>query len=162
MTTTSANVSPPAQTSADYNAAMDKIRDEMAKDNKGSINALGEIMTHLLQRFPGIAGELLKDGKDLKGCWAAMEKYARDHKSGNFYAMPPDVAENIIVEYYGLRLPTRVWEAEFSRGVVEAAGEPSQSAAPTALPEGEPGEGSKGATATEPDPFDLDALLGGL
>ena len=57
MTTTSANVSPPAQTAADFNAAMDRIRDELAKNKRDSVNTLGEIMTKLLQRFPEIAGE---------------------------------------------------------------------------------------------------------
>lgn len=181
MTTTSANVSPPAQTSADFNAAMDRIRDELAKNKRDSVNTLGEIMTQLLQRFPEIAGELLNKGKSLAGCWDAMEKYAKDHKTGNCYAMPPDVAENIIVEYYGLRLPTRVWETEFSKGVVEAAkpeGTTSSGAGAPPSPEGEgqvtppkafpygeggPRSGSDEVAANKPaDPFDLDALMGVL
>ena len=174
-------MSPPAHTSADYNAAMDKIRDEMAKTKSTNVQALGEIMTALIQARPEIAGAILKDGKTLDGCWKAMEDYARKHKTGNSFAMGPDIAENIIVEYYGMSMPTRVWETEYVKGVVKAGegedeGTSSVTAAPCHLPQRgkafreaatEPAAKSADmevtATATpEPDPFDLDALMGGL
>ena len=151
-----------AQGATDAGRAMDKVRDEMAKTKSTNVQALGEIMTALIQARPEIAGAILKDGKTLDGCWKAMEDYARKHKTGNSFAMGPDIAENIIVEYYGMSMPTRVWETEFARGVVKA-GEETAPATRAAEPAAKSADMEVTATATpEPDPFDLDALMGAL
>ncbi len=171
-----------AHTSADFDRAMDAIRDEMAKTRSDSVRALGEIITAMLQASPQIGGAILKKDKTLAGCWKEMEKYAREHKTGNSFCMGPDVAQNIIVEYYGMSLPTKVWETEYAKGVVKAGegteDEGTSSVSPAAShltqrgkafgeaatePAAEAADMVVTATVTsEPDPFDLDALMGGI
>lgn len=54
-------------TSADFNIAMDLIRDEMAANaSDGPIQMIGGILTSLLQRHPELADKLSAEGKGLK------------------------------------------------------------------------------------------------
>lgn len=94
----------PAEMPVEYASAMDKIRDEMAtaKANKDAIGAVGEIVTALLEANPAAEAAILDKGKTLEGCYKAMEDYARKHKDGNCYYMPPDRATSVICEYFGI------------------------------------------------------------
>lgn len=134
-----------AQTSADFARAVDKVRDEMAsvKKNKDAIGAVGEIVTAILHANQAAAAAVLAEGKTLEGCYKAMEDYARKHKDGNCYYMPPERAEAVICEYYGI-------EAGATHPAMRAT-------APCTGEATESGEGKKTV-----DPFDLDALMGGL
>ena len=134
------------QTSADYTRAIDKIRDEMAgKRIQSEIQALGEIMTALLQTHPAWAEQVLAEGKTLAGAYKAMEAFARSNHKGTCYAMGPDTAQKVIFKYYGIEAeePVNMY------GVFMP--EPAQ-------PEPKQPEPEK----PEADPFDLDALLGGI
>ena len=139
-----------AQTSADSSdadtgRAIDKIRDEMAtaKANKDAIGAVGEIVTELLEANPAAEAAILAKDKTLEGCFKAMEDYARKHKDGNCYYMPPERAEAVICEYYGIEAGAT---PPALRATAPCTGEATES-----------GEGKKTV-----DPFDLDALMGGL
>ena len=139
-----------AQTSADYNAAMDKLRDEMALSKDQALGAIGEIMTALLQAAPEWAGAILAKGKTLLGAYAALEEYARKNRGGkNCVYVPPDTAQEVICGYYGIKV-----EGE-TGGTTGGPTEATTSPAPAGHP---PLKGR----AEEPDPFDLDALLEGI
>ena len=83
----------------DYQAAIDKLRDEMAAAKLPAVGAVGEIMTALLQAAPDWAGAILAKGKTLAGAYAALEKYARDNRNGNNCVfVPPETAQKVILE----------------------------------------------------------------
>lgn len=86
-----------------YNAAMDKIRDEMAnKASNPGVQEVGRYITDRLQREPGIARELNAEGKTLEGAYNAIYAYASKHRTGNFAFVPPDVAFALIDDYFGI------------------------------------------------------------
>ena len=128
----------------DYQAAIDKLRDEMAAAKLPAVGAVGEIMTALLQAAPDWAGAILAKGKTLAGAYAALEKYARDNRNGkDWVSVPPDTAQMLICRYYGIKMDER---GETTSSDLAALGHL-------------PLKGKAGA-APEPDPFDLDALMG--
>lgn len=134
------------QTTADFSRAIDKIRDEMAgKRTPPEIQAVGEIMTALLQTHPAWAEQVLDEGKSLAGAYKAMENYARSNHKDTCYAMGPDTAQKVIFKYYGIEAeePVNVYAAFMPE---PAQPEPAQ-------PEPE---------KPKADPFDLDAILGVL
>ena len=127
----------------DYQAAIDKLRDEMAAAKLPAVSAVGEIMTALLQAAPDWAGAILAKGKTLAGAYAALEKYARDNRNGkDCVSVPPETAQMVICRYYGIKMDER---GETTSSDLAALGHL-------------PLKGKAGA-APEPDPFDLDALL---
>lgn len=143
----------------EFDRAMDRIRDEMAKAKSTNVQALGEIMTALLQARPEIAGAILADGKTLGGCWAAMEAYAKKHKTGNSYAMGPDTAQAVICEYYGFSMEKPALLGLYAGSTPAATAGTSSGAGATAT-EGKAQTPAPVADTPEaPDPFDLDALL---
>ena len=151
-----------AQTSADFERAVDKIRDEMAvaKTNRDAIGAVGEIVTALLNANPAAAEAILQEGKTLAGCYKAMEDYARKHKDGNCYYMPPERAESVICGYFGIK-PVDARTAGTSS--VSASGAATFPNGGRLLGEGgetPPAQETKRQPAA--DPFDLDALMGVL
>ena len=117
-----------------YTKAMDKIRDEMAR-NSGNpgIQFLGEWLTEQLERVHANAEKILADDKTLAGAFGEIRKYAEGHKTGNYAFVPPEKAVEIVDAYYGL------------------AEKPAK-----AQPQ------APAQARTEPDDLDLDALLGGL
>lgn len=87
-----------------YDAAMDKLRDEMAENHKDpNLCALGEYMTGLLQERPDVAEKILSGGKSLKGAWTELVAYARKQpRHGNCVAIPDAEAYRVCREYYGI------------------------------------------------------------
>lgn len=87
---------------AEYQAALDKLRDEMAKEAKRpEIGSVGEVMTALLMARPDAAGAILAEGRTLAGAYAALEKYARDNRGNkSCYYIGPDRANAILMDYY--------------------------------------------------------------
>ena len=87
-----------------FDRAMDRIRDEAAKEAKRpEIGSVGEVMTELLRARPDAADAILEKGKTLAGAYAALEKYARDHRNNrNCVYLGPDLARRILREYYGI------------------------------------------------------------
>ena len=85
-----------------YDRAMDRVRDEMARAKMGGVQGVGEVVTDLLPQMPALAAAVMEDGKTLEGCFKELEKYAREHKKGNSYYMPPGEAMGLILKYYGI------------------------------------------------------------
>lgn len=114
--------------------AIDKIRDEMAKEKPGSpVAEVGEMVTEMLTAAPEIAPAIMAKGKTLKGAYEAMESAAKK-KGGSRVCIGPREAAKIVMEYYGFN----------------AAIPQTPAPAPTPTP------------APVKDEFDLDAMLGGL
>ncbi|HHY53133.1 MAG TPA: hypothetical protein GX499_07810 [Clostridiales bacterium] len=66
--------------------------------------AVAEYLINLCRSNHDLAAAInADDKKTVAGCVAEMTEYARKHKSGNYYAMPPSVAEKIMLEYYGVK-----------------------------------------------------------
>jgi len=81
--------------------AMDRIRDEMAKDASAGVAALGEWLTKRLRREPGIADRVLDKGKSLAGAFRAVEAFARKNQKNGFCCVSDEKAYELAGEYYG-------------------------------------------------------------
>lgn len=132
-----------------YNAAIDKIRDEMAKKASGRyVQVVGEYLTAHLQQNPDAADAILADGKTIAGSLDAMKKEAQKHREGNVAVLDDAAAFGVVLGYFGIK-----------DAATAAAGTTSVSA--EALPPSPKGKAVETA-APAPDPFDLDALMGVL
>ena len=129
--------------------AMDKIRDEMAKNQNPAIQELGEALTAWLSRHPEGAEKILAEGKTLAGSYKHLEDYAKKHKNGNSACVPYMKAMEIMAEYWGID------KGEMARAakarMLEEMGAAEE---PQAHAQEKPAAGSLD--------LDLDALLGGL
>ena len=77
---------------------MDRIRDEMAKEQPGSpIEAIGEYVTERVNQ-----GAEVPEDKTLAGAYGAIESWAREHKgSKSCVCVPPQMAFSIVDRYFG-------------------------------------------------------------
>lgn len=117
-----------------YLKAVDKIRDEMAKESAHpGIQFIGGWLTGKLEQQPELAEKLLDEKKSVKGAFEQIRSYASKHKTGNFAFVPPEKALEIVGGYYGIQ-----------------AEEETQALTPDPEP------------VRHSDGFDLDDLLGGL
>ena len=138
-----------------YNAAMDKLRDELATAKGGQIALLGEGLTAMLQRHPEWAGMILEKERTIKGALDAVRKNAVGGCSD------PVRTTKSLIEYYKLpctdarRLALEVTTAMMGEG---DGGTTSSVTAQRAAPPSPEGEGFGGTAATV-DLFDLDALI---
>lgn len=133
-----------AQTCADFNRAMEKIRDEMAANSEdAALCALGDLTTELLRRTPGMAEKIAMDGKTLKGAMEAIQTEARKHKKGNWACVDALQGMEIALKYYGFAM---------DRQEISAA-------AMAVLCAAEPGDKGLNAQQTTEADFDLDRLL---
>lgn len=83
--------------------AIDKIRDEMAgKANNPYVQYVGDYLTEYVQRHPEAAGAILTEGKTIEGSLKEMEKYAREHKSGNCAVVSDQDGFGIVMKYFGI------------------------------------------------------------
>ena len=145
-----------AETERTYANAIDKIRDEMAKEKSGKIQLLGEGLTALLQLHPELEKYILEKGKTIKGALEAVRKNATGGCSD------PIQTTKSLCGYYGIECKNpNVLALEVAVQMMGGAGETTSSVSAGALPPSSEGEGS-GEAPKEADPFDLDALLGGL
>lgn len=142
---------PNPQTSAEFDRAIDKVRDEMAKSKGEKLQLLGEGVTALLQMHPELEANILAKGKTLSGALEAVRKGAVGGCSD------PIQTTRSLCAYYGI--PCENPHALALEVTVAMMGgeTPSQSLSVTALP-------LTGASREEApaDPFDLDALMGEL
>jgi hypothetical protein len=158
--------SPPVE----YASAMDKLRDEMAKNGGRYVQVVGEYMTAYLLQHPEAEAAILTEGKTIVGSLKVMEDEARKVKTGNVAVLDDQTAFGIVLQYYGLNagdvsengekvLKNRENVLKTGENVTAEAGTSSVTAdAVPPFPEGKAfGETGKAAA---PDPFDLDALLG--
>lgn len=126
--------------------AIDKVRDEMAKDKRRQISYLGEGMTALLGIHPEYAERIAAEGKTLKGCLEAIKKGAKCE------LIDPETSTKSICAYYGIKVEDA---NRLAREVNMAmlGGAVPQTPAEDVREKEMPGAG---------DDFDLDALLGVL
>ena len=114
------------------NRAMDRIRDEMAKEKGAYVRVIGEFLTGWLLKHPEDAGKILADGKTIKGSLEAMRLFAQNHKEGTVAVVDDETAFRIVLEYFGIKKDAKPEQ-------------PHTSAEPH---------------ASADDDFDLDALMG--
>ena len=133
-------------TSAAFEAAVDKIRDEMAANPKdGAIDIIGNFLSELLRLNPHQANKITADKKSIKGAMEAMKREAAKNKSGSWGCVDFYTGMKIVLEYYDLPA------MEISEINAIFNGRMEQSAAPA----------PKSAPSTK-DEFDIDALLADL
>lgn len=83
--------------------AMDKLRDEMAKESsRPEIRILGEYLTERLMKEPGIAEKIMANGKSLDGAFAHMKAQAQKKAQKGAYVMASEEALKMLCEYYGI------------------------------------------------------------
>lgn len=147
-----------AETERTYVNAIDKIRDEMAASKDSKIQLLGEGLTAMLQLHPEWEQAILNKDKTIKGALEAVRKNATGGCSD------PIQTTKSLCGYYGIEcanphvLALEV-TVQMMGGEAAAAGTSSDPADGGAtFPKGE----GTGKLPMEADPFDLDALLGGL
>ena len=117
----------------EYAGATDKLRDEMAKANSRYVQVVGEYLTDYLQRHPEAEAAILAKGKSIQGSMNAMVAEASKRKQGNVAVLDDRTAFEIVLKYFGIEKAEAAPETVTVETVPEA----------------------------EPDPFDLDALMGG-
>lgn len=139
--------SPPVE----YASAMDKIRDEMAKNGGRYVQVVGEYMTAYLLAHPEAEAAILSEGKTIAGSLKVMEAEARKVKTGNVAVLDDQTAFGIVLQYYGLK---GTGKREQGTGIAGQANEMPDSVEAPALTE------EAHVTTAAPDLFDLDALLG--
>ena len=129
-----------AQTSADFDKAMDSIRDEMAANARDSaVQMIGNVVATLLQSHPELADKLSAKGKSLKKAMEAMRAEAQKNKSGNWGCVDGMTGMKIVLKHYGIE---GITERELFDALAETfAGDDAHTPAP------------------ERDEFDIDALL---
>ena len=131
----------------EFDRAMDRVRDEMAKSSNDAIGGVGAMVTEMLRQRPEWAARIGAGDKSLRGLYDKMYEIAKKNKKGNCYYMSPLEAVQIACEYYGID-----GELPDVYGAAMAGSEPPR--AP---------EGGAHAPAPAPAPADdLDALLAGL
>lgn len=88
---------------SEYNGAMDKIRDELAKQaGNPAVAVLGEYLTARLQAAPGIAGKILDKGKSLAGALARIREAARKKQVQGVGVVSDGEAFTLMEQYFGI------------------------------------------------------------
>lgn len=141
-----------AAAAPEYAGAMDKLRDEMAKEKSEQIQLLGEGLTAMLQLHPEWADALQNDKTSIKG---ALDAVRRNAKGG---CSDPIQTTKSLCGYYGIKCAD-------PRGLaLEVAATLADGSAGDGVTKGSGGTTYSPAVTTplppDPvDPFDLDILL---
>lgn len=90
------------QAHADFDRAIDKIRDEMAKSKSRYVEVVGEYLTGYLRGYPAAAGAILAQGKTIQGSLAAMRKEAEKVKDGGVAVLDDETGFRIVLKYFGI------------------------------------------------------------
>ena len=137
----------------EYASAMDKLRDEMAKDADNYVQVVGEYLTDYLLQHPEAEEAMLDKAKSIKGSLDAVRKEAQKVKQGNVAILDDKTVFGIVLGYYGLKsVPDVLKKAENVPASTEAK--------PDRNGDRSGDYQSPQSPPTTADPFDLDALLG--
>lgn len=130
-------------------AAIDKLRDEMAGEQQSPLCVVGETLTGLLRILPETAEKILEKDKTLSGAMAAMKDAARKTAKNGMACLDFWSGMRIVLEYFGIEGvgDDRITSAH--RMMFETQMQPGFAAAPEEKTEEKP----------EEDALDLDALL---
>lgn len=145
-------------------AAIDAIRDEMARTRDKPAEMLGELITLLLPRHPEWEEALSAKGKNLKGAFAAIYDAAKKAKQN---AMTDAEALHYALEYYGIQADA-MWlsaELEAARGEgtgTEGTGNREQGTGRAGEPAAPVAPAAPAEQPQAPAGMDLDDLLEGL
>lgn len=95
----------------DLEKAIEAIEKQQGKLKKFSMaHTVGEQLKDILRDQPTAAGIVLQDlanaGMEITDCEKKIAAYAREHREGNGGCCPPQEADRIIREFYGI--PARV------------------------------------------------------
>jgi len=163
MATKSKTASPPKT----FTNAIDMLRDEMATSTTRYVQVVGEFMTDYLLEHPEDQDTVLNSGKSIKGSVEQMKTEAAKHKEFNVAVLDDETAFGIVLKYYGLKdkrgkrgTGTSSVTADAVPPVHGPAGPVSRETAHSAVSRAL--DAPEGKAEEEPDPFDLDALMGGL
>lgn len=91
------------QAHADFDRAIDKIRDEMAKDGGRYAQVVGDYLTGYLRGHPAAAGKILEKGKTIAGSLEAMREEASKVKQGSVAVLDDETAFGIVLAYFGIK-----------------------------------------------------------
>ena len=91
------------QAHADFDRAIDKIRDEMAKDGGRYAQVVGDYLTGYLRGHPAAAGKILEKGKTIAGSLEAMREEASKVKQGSVAVLDDETAFGVVLRYYGIK-----------------------------------------------------------
>lgn len=89
-------------------ALMEIERQRRQYDEYSSVNLCGMQLIEILKELPERASEVvladLQGGKGMKltDCEKKIKEWADSHKKGNAVCVPPNVADRIIREFYGI------------------------------------------------------------
>jgi len=86
--------------------AIKKLKDEIGSD-KGYKQIIGEYLLQQLDANPSAAGQILKEGKNIKGAMEAMKAEARKHQKDGCGVLTDDDGYAIVLEYYDIPM-TRI------------------------------------------------------
>ena len=105
-----------------YSEAMDKIRKAGEKFKSGTLEAgIADVLTEMAERNTEhakiIAADLGNPEMGIKAVGKQLYEYARDHKNGSSYYMPPAEAKKLIAEFYGISEETTAENPEMDAPV---------------------------------------------
>ena len=88
-----------------YKKVCSKISEQQKALEKGPAYFVGEHIKSILKNAPEGASEIVLADLELETmsieeCEKLIKKYADEHKEGSMAFVPPDVAENIICDFY--------------------------------------------------------------
>ena len=133
-------------TSAAFEAAIDKIRDEMAANPKdGAIDIIGNFLCELLRLNPEHAQLMLDEKKSIKGAMGEMEKEAAKNKSGSWGCVDFYTGIKIVLKYFDMPEMETGEIISITNSLMEQAAAPAKKIAPAPK-----------------DDFDIDDLLAEL
>ena len=82
------------------------IEEQQKGKENTAVYMVGEQLKDICRDNPNAAELVLQDLRNeemsIDKCEKQIKKYADSHKKGNFACVPPDVAEKIICEFYGI------------------------------------------------------------
>jgi len=154
MATKSKTASPPKT----FTNAIDMLRDEMATSTTRYVQVVGEFMTDYLLEHPEDQDTVLNSGKNIKGSVEQMKTEAAKHKEFNVAVLDDETAFGIVLKYFGLK------DKRGKRGSRDGGGVDAAAAVKDVAVDNRRyrEDGGVENPAAETDPFDLDALMGGL
>ena len=145
----------------EYASAMDKLRDEMAKDADNYVQVVGEYLTDYLLQHPEAEEAMLDKAKSIKGSLDAVRKEAQKVKQGNVAILDDKTVFGIVLGYFGLKSDPDVLKK--AEDVLKKAEDVPASTEAKPDRSGDRSGDYQSPQSPPPaaDPFDLDALLGG-
>lgn len=140
-------------------AAIDAIRDEMAKTRDKPAAMLGELITLLLPRHPEWEEALSAKGKNLKGAFAAIYDAAKKAKQS---VMTDPEALHYALAYYGIQADAMWLSAELEAARAEGTGNREQGTGKAGEPVAPAAPAAPVEQPQAPADMNLDDLLEGL